>query len=69
MRILSSSKTSCMFFNFCGKNCEKPFVGGHDHFEKGACGDKNQYNLSCKKWGFQYFSFDFFQKKKTPKFS
>ncbi len=28
-----------MFFNLCWKNCEKPFVEGHDHFEwKGVSG-------------------------------
>ncbi len=35
---------------FFGKNCENPFVGGHDRFEgKRALGDKNQYNLFCRK--------------------
>ncbi len=40
------------------KNCEKPFVGWHGQFErKGTFGDKNQYNLFCRKWGSKYFSF------------
>ncbi len=53
--ILSSRKTSRMFFNLCWKNCEKPFVGGNDHFEgKGVYSDKNQNKLFCKKWGFEY---------------
>ncbi len=53
------------------KNCEKPFVGEHDHFKgEGASGDKNQCNLFCRKSGFEYFSFDdFFKKKKTTIFS
>ncbi len=64
MSILSSSATSWMFFNLHWKNCEKPFAGEHNHFEeKGASGDKNQYNLFCRKWGFDYFSFkNFFEK-------
>ncbi len=33
MSILLSRKTLRMFFNLCWKNCEKPFVGGHDYFE------------------------------------
>ncbi len=66
MSILLSSKTSWMFFNLWWKNCEKPFVGGCDHFEgKWASGYKNQYNLFCRKWGFKYFSFNNFLKKKT----
>ncbi len=59
-----SSKTSRIFFNLRWKNCEKTFVGEHDHFEgKGVSGDKNQYNLFCGKWGFENFSFNnFFEK-------
>ncbi len=35
-------KTSWMFFNLCWKNCDKPFVGGYDHFErKEVSGAKN----------------------------
>ncbi len=64
MSILSSSKTSWMFSNLRWKNCEKSLVGGHDHFEgKGASGDKNQYKLFCKKWGFEYFLHSNFFKK------
>ncbi len=38
-------------------------VGGHDCFKgKGAFGDKNQYNLFCRKWGFEYFLFNNFFK-------
>ncbi len=43
MSIFSSSKTAWIFFSLRWKNCEKPFVGGHDYFEgKWAFGDKNQ---------------------------
>ncbi len=31
--MLLNNKTSWMFFNLHWKNCEKPFVGGHDRFE------------------------------------
>ncbi len=56
MSILSSRKTLRMFFNLCWKNCEKSFVG-HVHFEgKDLSSDKNQYELFCKKCGFEYFS-------------
>ncbi len=42
MSILSSRKTLRMFFNLHWKNCEKPFVGGHGHFDgKGVSSDKN----------------------------
>ncbi len=66
-RILSSSKTSWMFFGLPWKFCENPFVGVHGHFDgKVASGDKNQYNLFCRKWGFEYFSFNnFFKKRKN----
>ncbi len=37
MSILSSRKTSQMFFNLHRKNCKKPFVGGHGHFEGKGC--------------------------------
>ncbi len=37
MSILSSRETSWMFFNLCWKNCEKLFVGGHDHFQGKRC--------------------------------
>ncbi len=37
MSILSSKKTSRMFFNLCWKNCTKPFMRGHDHFEGKVC--------------------------------
>ncbi len=41
-----------------------PFVGGHDRFEEvGASGEKNEYNLFCRQWGFKYFSFDIFLEK------
>ncbi len=70
MSIFSSRKISLMFFNLCWKNCEKPFVGGHNHFEgKGASGDKNQYELFCKKWGFKYFSYNIFSKEKKEQYS
>ncbi len=49
LSILLSRKTSLMFFSLFWKNCEKPFAGGHDHFEgKGLSGNKNQYKLFCK---------------------
>ncbi len=55
--VLSNRKTLLMFFSLCWENCEKSFIGGHDHFKwKGVSGDKNQYKLFCKKWGFEYFS-------------
>ncbi len=64
MSVLSSSKTSWTFFNLRWKHCEKPFVGGHDHFEgKRASGGKNQYKLFYKKWGFEYFLCNNFFKK------
>ncbi len=45
---------------------KKSFVGGHDWFErKGTSGDKNEYNLSCRKWNSEYFSSINFFKKKT----
>ncbi len=66
MSIFSSRKTLRMFFNFCWKNCEKTFVGGCDYFEgKGLYGYKNQCKLFCKEWGFDYFSYNKFKKKKT----
>ncbi len=35
---------------FFGKNYKKPSVKGYDCFEgKSASGDKNQYNLFCRK--------------------
>ncbi len=69
MSILSSRKTSRMSFNLCWKNCEIPFVGGHDHFEgKGVPGNKNQYKFFCKKWGFKYFSCNNFFKKKIKQY-
>ncbi len=59
-----------MFFNLCWKNCEKPFVGEHGHFEgKGMTSDKNQHKLFCKKWGFEYFSYNNLKKKTTTIFS
>ncbi len=62
--ILSSNKTSWMFFNLRLKNWEKLFVGGHDHFEgKGRLATKININLFCGKWGFGYFSVNnFFEK-------
>ncbi len=34
-------------------------------WEEGTSSGKNQYNLFCRKWGFKYFSFgNFFKKKK-----
>ncbi len=56
-----------MFFNFCRKNCEKPFTERHDCFEKGSSDDTNQYNLFCRKLGFKYFLFNNFSKKKKKK--
>ncbi len=37
MSILSSRKTSRMFFNLYWKNCKKPFMWENDHFERNTC--------------------------------
>ncbi len=69
MSILSSRKTRADVLQFMLKNCKKPFVRGHDHFEgKGVSGDKNQFNLFCRKWGIEYFSFNNFFKQKKNNF-
>ncbi len=45
-----------------GGGSETPFLDGHNCFEgKGPSRNKNQYNLFCRKWGFEYFSL-FFEK-------
>ncbi len=66
MRILSSRKTSCCSLIYVEKILKTHFMGGYDHFkEKKLSGDKKQYKLFCKKWGFEYFSYNNFSKRKT----
>ncbi len=47
--LLSSKLRGCSSI-YVKKNFEKPFAGGHDPFGgKRESGDKNQYNLFCRK--------------------
>ncbi len=65
--ILSSKKTSRMFFSLCWKNLQKTICGRTWPFWwEGVFGGKNQYKLICKKWGFEYFLYNYL-KKKNPK--
>ncbi len=50
--------------HLCWKNCEKPFVGGRNHFEgKGVSGGKNQY--FCKNEVLNIFYTTIFSKKQS----
>ncbi len=63
---LSNGKTSLMFFNLYRKNWEKPFVGGHDHFEgKGCPATKININFFVGKEVLNIFHVTNFSKKKT----
>ncbi len=56
---------------FLEETAKNPFVGGHGRFEgREVPGDKNQYNLFCRHWRFEYFlSNNFFQKEQYfPKY-
>ncbi len=52
-----------MFFNLRWKNCEKSFVGGRDHFEKGVAGDKNQYEHFARNEILNIFHLTIFSRK------
>ncbi len=70
MSILSSRKTLRMFFNLCWKNCEKSFMGGHDHFEglRGCLVTNININFFVRNEVLNIFRTTIFSKKK-PIFS
>ncbi len=64
--ILSSRKTSQMFFDLYWKNCEKPFVGVHDLFErKRSWATKININFFVKNEVSNIFHITIFSKKIT----
>ncbi len=70
MSVLSSRKTLRMSFNLCWKNCEKPFVGEHDHFvEKGCLATKINVHFLVKKEIWNIFRVTIFSKKNKTIFS